>query len=288
MIAKQEVWKYSATTNVWIGKYINSRNLPHWHMDCELISVEKGQLEVVCENKTYVLDVNDAFFIDSEQVHYMQAKRPDTILRVIIFNYDVVKKLFADSVLICPKLEKTLNANRLYDELKHELMRKQPYYDTVSQVLITRCFVEVLRNNKTEQKKVKTTTGQLKALIDKIESEFESITFEQAYKFMAMDEAYFCRYFKKATGMTFSQYLNHRKIDNAIKLIKQDPEQPVTSVAYACGFGSIRHFNKTFKELTGYTPKTLPNNFVLTEFKAHTSNEFNPTLQDCLLIEEYS
>ncbi len=104
---------------------------------------------------------------------------------------------------------------------------------------------------------------------------------------MAMDEAYFCRYFKKATGMTFSQYLNHRKIDNAVKLMKQRQNLPITDVAFACGFGSIRHFNKTFKELTGYAPKALPSNFTLTEYAFHTDNEFNPTLADCVLLEQY-
>ena len=287
MIAKREIWKYGTKTDVWIGKYLNSRNLPHWHLDCELIAVENGQLDVMCENKTYTLNYGDALFIDSEQVHYMQAREKDTLLRVIIFNYDIVKKLFAGSVLACPKLDKTHDANKLYDELKQELLYRKPYYNEAAKNLINSYFIEVLRNNKTEQKKIKTTTGQLKALLDKIENEYDGITFEDAYKFMAMDEAYFCRYFKKACGMTFSQYLNHRKIDNAIKLMRQNSDLQVTDVAFACGFGSIRHFNKTFKEFTGYTPKTLPQDFTLTEYSFHTDNEFNPTLNDCLLMEQY-
>ncbi len=282
MIAKREVWKYSAKTDVWIGKYLNSRNLPHWHLDCELLALEKGRLDVVCENKTYTLEPGDAFFVDSEQVHYMQAKQADTVLRVIIFNYGIVQKLFGDKVLVCPQLNTDLCADVLYDELKRELVYKKPYYDEAAKNLI-----ETLRNSRTEQKKEKTTTGQLKALLDKIENEFDTVTFSDAYKFMAMDEAYFCRYFKKATGMTFSQYLNHRKIDNAVKLMKQRQNLPITDVAFACGFGSIRHFNKTFKELTGYAPKALPSNFTLTEYAFHTDNEFNPTLADCVLLEQY-
>ena len=287
MIAKREVWKYSAKTDVWIGKYLNSRNLPHWHLDCELLALEKGRLDVVCENKTYTLEPGDAFFVDSEQVHYMQAKQADTVLRVIIFNYGIVQKLFGDKVLVCHQLNTDLCADVLYDELKRELVYKKPYYDEAAKNLIVRFFIETLRNSRTEQKKEKTTTGQLKALLDKIENEFDTVTFSDAYKFMAMDEAYFCRYFKKATGMTFSQYLNHRKIDNAVKLMKQRQNLPITDVAFACGFGSIRHFNKTFKELTGYAPKALPSNFTLTEYAFHTDNEFNPTLADCVLLEQY-
>ena len=85
MIVQRESWNYNKGVDVWIGKYLNSRNLPHWHLDCELIAVEYGQLEVTCENKSYVLNPNEAFFINSQQVHCMQAKSPDTTLIVIIF-----------------------------------------------------------------------------------------------------------------------------------------------------------------------------------------------------------
>lgn len=287
MLAKREIWKYATKTDVWIGKYLNSRNLPHWHLDCELLSVESGQLDVVCENKTYTLNCGDAFFIDSEQVHYMQAKEKNTVLRVIIFHNDIIKQLFSGNILANPKLNETNAAENLYDELKQELRNKKPFYNEAAKAIITRYFVNVLRNSKTEPKRTKTTTEQLKSLLEKIENEYDSITFDEAYKFMAMDEAYFCRYFKKACGMTFSQYLNHRKIDNAIKLMKQNADLQVTDAAISCGFGSIRYFNKTFKEFTGYTPKTLPPDFALTEYAVHTDSEFNPTLADCLLMEQY-
>lgn len=286
MIAKREAWNYNKGVDVWVGKYLNSRNLPHWHLDCELIAVDTGELDVVCENKSYTLLPGEVFFIDSQQVHYMQAKRPDTTLYVIIFNNNILKNYTADNVLTCPKLGGKYDVATLYDKLKRELTRKQSYYNDVAKGLLTRFFIDVLRNEKFEKRAEKTATGRLKTLLDKIESEFDTMTFEQAYDFMAMDEAYFCRFFKRATGMTFSQYLNHIKIDNAVRLLKNDPTVSVTSVAFACGFGSIRHFNKTFKDLTGYSPRTLPDTFTLTEHTFHTDNEFNPTLQDCILLEQ--
>lgn len=287
MIAKRESWNYSKGVDVWIGKYLNSRNLPHWHLDCELIAVENGQLEVTCENKSYILNKNEAFFINSQQVHYMQAKCAETKLIVIIFNYDIIKKYFAGKALSCPKLCDKYNVETLYNELKSELLNKKPYYNDVVRGILTKFFVNVLRNEQLDEHKEKSATGRLKMLLDKIDNEYDSITFEDAYDFMAMDEAYFCRYFKKATGMSFTQYLNHIRIDNAAQMLRQDIGAQVTSVAFACGFGSIRHFNKVFKDLTGYSPKTLPDSFTLTEHTFHTENEFNPTLPDCMLLEQY-
>lgn len=287
MIVRRESWNYKDGVDVWIGKYLNSRNLPHWHLDCELIAVEHGQLEVTCENKTYILDQNEAFFIDTQQVHFMQAKNPDTTLIVIIFNYDTVKKYFAGKSLVSPKLYDKYNVAQLYDELKMELSKRDAFYNDVARGILTRFFVNILRNEQLENRKEKITSGRLKALLDKIEKEYDIITFEDAYDFMAMDESYFCRYFKRATGMAFTQYLNHIRIDNAIRLLKQDSNTSVTSVAFACGFGSIRHFNKVFKDLTGYAPTNMPDNYALTKYSFHTDNEFNPTLSDCVLIEQF-
>lgn len=286
MIAKREVWNYAQKTDVWIGKYLNSRNLPHWHSDCELICVERGELDVVCENKKYALNVNDSFFIDSEQVHYMQAKANETLLKVIIFNFDIIKALFSTHALDCPLL-RDYDVAQLYDALKMELSQKLPFYNDCAKAKITEFFIDVLRREKTAQRKEKSISGRLKMLIDKINNEFDSISFEDAYKFMAMDESYFCRYFKKATGRSFTQYLNHIKIDNAIKLMRQETSTPITEIAISSGFGSIRHFNKTFKDITGYAPTNLPKDFVLTEYAFHTDNEFNPTLQECILVEEF-
>lgn len=287
MIVQRELRNYNKGVDVWIGKYLNSRNLPHWHLDCELIAVEKGQLEVTCENKNYLLNENEAFFINSQQVHYMQAKNPDTVLMVITFNYGIVKKLFADKQLACPKLCDKYDVSALYGELKRELSDKRLFYNDAAREILTVFFINVLRNETLDCKKEKPTSGKLKALLDKIDKEYDAITFEDAYEFMAMDEAYFCRYFKKATGMSFTQYLNYIRIDNAARMLSQDPDVQVISVAFACGFGSIRHFNKTFKDLTGYTPKTLPDGFALTEHAFHTDNEFNPTLADCVLLEQF-
>lgn len=287
MIAQRESWNYNKGAEMWIGKYLNSRNLPHWHPDCELIAVEHGRLDVVCENKGYVLEQGEAFFIDSQQVHYMQASQPDTRLFVIIFDRSMIKKYFADNVLACPKLCDKYNVANLYDGIKNELLNKQPYYNEVAKGMIAKFFIEVIRKEKLEIRKEKNATGRLKTLLDKIDNEYDSITFDEARDFMAMDEAYFCRFFKKATGMSFTQYLNYIKIDNAVRLIRQDTNASVTSVAFACGFGSIRHFNKVFKDLTGYSPKTLPDSFTLTEHTFHTDSEFNPTLSDCVLIEQF-
>jgi AraC-like DNA-binding protein len=64
--------------------------------------------------------------------------------------------------------------------------------------------------------------------------------------------AAFCRYFKKATHLTFTDFLNQYRINQAKKLLLHDKN--VTEACYESGFENLSHFNKTFKKITGENP----------------------------------
>lgn len=67
-----------------------------------------------------------------------------------------------------------------------------------------------------------------------------------------LTEAAFCRYFKRMTRLTFTQFLNQYRISQAQKLLLQD--NTVSEACYACGFESLSYFNKIFRRLTGENP----------------------------------
>lgn len=64
----------------------------------------------------------------------------------------------------------------------------------------------------------------------------------------------FCRYFKTRTNKTFFEYLQAVRIEHACELLISRRELSVADVAYACGFRTLSHFNKKFRELQGVTP----------------------------------
>ncbi|MCO7108731.1 helix-turn-helix domain-containing protein [Gemmiger formicilis] len=97
-----------------------------------------------------------------------------------------------------------------------------------------------------------------KQLLNHIDLEYEHITYRNAVQFMNMSDAYFSRYFKRQAGMTFSQYLNVVRIEKAVQLLDSAPTMKITDVMLRCGFNTIRSFNRVFREVTGFTPTTLP------------------------------
>ena len=64
---------------------------------------------------------------------------------------------------------------------------------------------------------------------------------------------HFCKTFRKATGLTFTEYLARVRVEKA-RLQLGDPNLRVSEIAFACGFGSLGHFNRTFKRIVGLAP----------------------------------
>jgi AraC-like DNA-binding protein len=64
--------------------------------------------------------------------------------------------------------------------------------------------------------------------------------------------AAFCRYVKRMTHLTFTQFLNQYRISQAQKMLLLDHN--VTEACFASGFESLSYFNKIFRRVTGENP----------------------------------
>lgn len=64
---------------------------------------------------------------------------------------------------------------------------------------------------------------------------------------------YFCKMFKKYTGLNFTNYLSRLRIEKAKNLLL-NPNLRVSEIAYEVGFQSLTHFNRVFKKIIGQSP----------------------------------
>jgi AraC-like DNA-binding protein len=85
------------------------------------------------------------------------------------------------------------------------------------------------------------------------EHQAESLSLDQMAKALNVSTFYFCKMFKKATGLTFTDYLARTRIERAKNLLL-NPHVRVGEVAYDCGFISLTHFNRIFKRVVGKSP----------------------------------
>jgi YesN/AraC family two-component response regulator len=64
---------------------------------------------------------------------------------------------------------------------------------------------------------------------------------------------YFCKMFKKVTGLHFTDYASRVRIESAKNLLL-NPNLRISEIAYEAGFQSLTHFNRVFKKILGQSP----------------------------------
>lgn len=64
---------------------------------------------------------------------------------------------------------------------------------------------------------------------------------------------HFCKIFKRATGMTFTDFVNRARVEKAKRMLMK-PQARITEVAYDAGFQSLSHFNRSFRRIASESP----------------------------------
>ncbi len=287
MRARREEWSYENAAHVQVRRYRNAHNVPHWHYDCELVFVENGALEIVCDDKAYTVSRGQVFFIDSKQVHMMNAVDTDTVDGIIVFDYEILHRFAGNKMLACPLLSRDYGVIEFAAKLKKILKENLPYCEFETADLVGLKLLEIFRAEPlTVRVEEKNNAERIRDLFEDIDADHEFYTLDRAADFMGMNAAYFSRFFHKSTGMTFSHYLNYVKTEKAVEMIKTKNGLSMTEVATLCGFSTIRNFNRIFKEFTGYTPKSLPKDYSLPKKVVVLSEaRENPTLAPSVLLE---
>lgn len=81
----------------------------------------------------------------------------------------------------------------------------------------------------------------------------EEISLTQIAQVAHMSSFYFCKMFKKETGLNFTEYLSRVRVEKA-KTMLLNRNKRVSEIAYDVGFQTLTHFNRTFKSILGVSP----------------------------------
>jgi transcriptional regulator GlxA family with amidase domain len=71
-----------------------------------------------------------------------------------------------------------------------------------------------------------------------------------------VSEAHFARSFKEAFGVPPHRYLLTRRLERAFALLR-DTDLSITEIAFQTGWNSLGTFGRTFRDVTGESPREL-------------------------------
>jgi len=95
---------------------------------------------------------------------------------------------------------------------------------------------------------------QINAIVDRITGDLaEPLLASTAAAELGMSESRFSRFFRRATGNTFTDFVNLVRVNRACQLLMETDRQ-VTRICYEVGFNNVANFNRRFREIKGMTP----------------------------------
>ena len=137
-------------------------------------------------------------------------------------------------------------------------------YETQIDAFLT--FVKILHDlAKEKDKKILNAEGyafisnptenkRLKMIFNYIRDHFmEPIALEDISAQVFMTPQSFCRFFKKSTQKTFTNFLNEYRINHATKLLSET-DVDIKTICYESGFNNLSNFFRNFKKITQLTP----------------------------------
>lgn len=109
--------------------------------------------------------------------------------------------------------------------------------------------------------------AQISTIVDHITANAtEPFSMAELSRRIGMSESQFSRYFRRATGNTFTDFVNRLRIARACQLL-METDRYISNVCYDSGFNNVANFNRRFLEIKGMTPK---------EFRRQGEARFGP------------
>ena len=82
----------------------------------------------------------------------------------------------------------------------------------------------------------------------------EPLSTARLARVLRINPDYLNRAFRKVHGMTITEYLHRRKLQDAAMLLRESTDS-IAEIASACGYGTPVHFRRMFQRFNGVTPR---------------------------------
>ncbi len=242
---------------LYIWKKDPSKAFPqHLHKYIEIMYVKSGNLSCTVDFDEYELKGGDLLFVFPERIHSNGIAAKTSEIYVMLFPSDgiVLGEIFGGKTPSTPVLRSVSSKeiDFLFEEILKEYNKKTPLALSTaigySYVLISKLL------EKCDLTEAKPLPDNLERQLVKYCTEHfdQPITLSYLAEKFGYNPSYLSHIFSQKFKMSFLKFITALRIDEAKRLLRGN--KVITQIALDCGFGSIRNFNRAFKEATGMTP----------------------------------
>ncbi|MCM3782266.1 AraC family transcriptional regulator [Neobacillus mesonae] len=156
--------------------------------------------------------------------------------------------------------DKTLRFGNVFEQLYREFEQMKPGYEASMFSSLLQLMVQITReieqasDHESEAKWSRSKRAEMSKIIDYVNQHItEPLTIERLAAEAGLSLRHCIRLFQQQTGMGFSEYLQHKRIELASELLLET-DQKIVNIAKITGYRDIAHFRQVFRKIMGTTP----------------------------------
>lgn len=239
-------------------EYRNFRYIPHLHRDFEVVYPLEGEIQIKVENTVSSLRKGEIALILPNQIHSFETPTHSRVL-VLVFSADFVPQ-FASLVqdkrwqtekFSLPQAEQDFVWKRLSQD-------EPPDRLTLGACLQLLCaaYWRTVKDQPPLACAASRSVTLLHRILEYVSNRYtENITLRDMARDLGYEEHYLSRCFHNYFAMNFKQFINEYRIQLSRRLLEIQPPYSITEIAYMSGFGSVRNFNRVYRESVGEEPR---------------------------------
>ena len=219
---------------------------PHLHNAMEIVCVTKGTLELGVGQELYHMETGDIGVVFPDVIHHYQVFSSEVNEAVFINapQYPVVK-----SDVIPDEVYRAVES--IVDTGQNDIWVVQAYL----QIILARCIPMM----KLVEKSKIGSDDIIYRTVSYISANFnKSISLDGMAHDLGVSKFALSRLFSKTFHSSFNQYVNEARLGYACQRI-ETTDDTLTEISMDSGFGSLRTFNRVFKEKYRLTPSEYRN-----------------------------
>ncbi len=255
----------------------NPDHFAHFHEFLEMLFLTEGEMNIWLNDKLYGFRQGELIIINSNETHRLASVTPESRYIVVKFTPKLLytfQQTPDETRYILPFLAENSNQPRVYSrefaeesgipslltDAIREWNEKSVGYELAlkADVLKTiRCVVGFLSRQGINVK-ASSAGGNIQHIISNIlefiNENFRTVSETEAADRFGISYSYFSRSFKQIMNMSFKEYVNYLKINEAQRLLLTTGKS-ITEISGELGFSSSSHFINVFKKQKGCSPK---------------------------------
>lgn len=276
--------KYSAEDlidskeNICIQKFsVQNQEQEHRHDFIEIVYIWEGSGVHLINDLPLAVQKGDVLFFNLGDTHSYIPEEQMGIYNCLInpefFGQELINSNNALDILtlttfkdferqlvdIQPKVafigKEMLEIEELLNSMYAEFRRKEDGYKEILSSYMTIFLIKLFRKFKKNHGEEVSALGRLTPdIISFIEQNYnQKLSLKELARENCYTPSYFSQMFKECFGKTFTDYLQDRRIEKALELLRND-DLSIEQVGFEVGYTDKKQFYKSFRERIGVTP----------------------------------